>query len=83
MALAAKVRDDELVLIDELSFAAPKTKDMAAILKHAGLRRRHAAGGDRRARRQRVPERPQHRRRVGVAGRRPERLERAVAAAAC
>jgi large subunit ribosomal protein L4 len=33
MALAAKIRDDELTLIDDLSFDAPKTKDMAAILK--------------------------------------------------
>jgi len=34
MALAAKVRDDELIVIDDLSFAAPRTKDMAAILKY-------------------------------------------------
>jgi large subunit ribosomal protein L4 len=34
MALAAKVRDDELLVIDDLSLAAPRTKDMAAILKH-------------------------------------------------
>jgi len=33
MAIASKIRDDELVLIDELSFAAPKTRDMAAVLK--------------------------------------------------
>jgi large subunit ribosomal protein L4 len=33
MALAAKIRDDELVVIDDLSFAAPKTKEMAGILK--------------------------------------------------
>src|SRR5262245_5066874 len=33
MALAAKIRDDEITLIDELKFDAPKTKDMAAILK--------------------------------------------------
>jgi large subunit ribosomal protein L4 len=37
MALAAKIRDDELMLIDELSFDAPKTKDMAIILKALGL----------------------------------------------
>jgi large subunit ribosomal protein L4 len=37
MALAAKLRDAEVVLIDELSFDAPKTKDMAAILKAVGL----------------------------------------------
>jgi large subunit ribosomal protein L4 len=33
MAIASKIRDDELVLIDELSFAAPKTSDMAKVLK--------------------------------------------------
>ncbi len=33
MALAAKIRDNQLTLIDELAFAAPKTKEMAAILK--------------------------------------------------
>jgi large subunit ribosomal protein L4 len=33
MALAAKIRDDELVVIDDLNFAAPKTKEMAGILK--------------------------------------------------
>ena len=36
MAVASKVRDDELVVIDDLSFAEPKTKDMVAILKHLG-----------------------------------------------
>jgi large subunit ribosomal protein L4 len=34
MALAAKVRDDEVVVIDDLAFAEPRTKDMAAILRH-------------------------------------------------
>ena len=34
MALAAKVRDDELVIIDDLSFDEPKTKDMVSVLKH-------------------------------------------------
>jgi large subunit ribosomal protein L4 len=32
MALAAKIRDDEITLIDELKFDAPKTKEMVAIL---------------------------------------------------
>jgi large subunit ribosomal protein L4 len=36
MALAAKVRDDELVIIDELAFAEPKTKDMVSVIKHVG-----------------------------------------------
>src|SRR5262249_46164094 len=34
MALAAKVRDDELMVIDDLSLSAPRTKDMVAILKY-------------------------------------------------
>ncbi len=34
MALAAKVRDDEMVVIDELAFEAPKTRDMVAVLQH-------------------------------------------------
>ena len=33
MALASKIRDEQLVVIDDLAFAAPKTKDMALILK--------------------------------------------------
>ena len=33
MALAAKIRDEEVVVIDDLSFAGPKTKEMAGILK--------------------------------------------------
>jgi large subunit ribosomal protein L4 len=37
MALASKVRDDELLVIDDLSLAAPRTKDMAAILKYLDL----------------------------------------------
>ena len=34
MAIASKVQDDELTLVDKLEFAEPKTKDMAGILKH-------------------------------------------------
>jgi large subunit ribosomal protein L4 len=37
MALAAKIRDKQIVLIDELKFDAPKTKDMAAILTALNL----------------------------------------------
>jgi len=33
MAVASKIRDDQVVVIDDLEFAAPRTKDMAAILK--------------------------------------------------
>lgn len=32
MALASKIRDDQVTVIDELSFDEPKTKDMAEIL---------------------------------------------------
>ena len=34
MALAAKVRDDELLVIDDLAFTEPRTKDMVAVLRH-------------------------------------------------
>ena len=34
MAIASKVRDDELTLVDKLEFAQPKTRDMAGILRH-------------------------------------------------
>ena len=33
MAIASKIRDGECVVIDQLSFSAPKTKEMASILK--------------------------------------------------
>jgi len=33
MALASKIADDQVVIIDELKFAAPKTKEMNGILK--------------------------------------------------
>jgi large subunit ribosomal protein L4 len=33
MALAAKIHSDQVVVIDELSFPAPKTKEMAGILR--------------------------------------------------
>src|SRR3712207_1679209 len=36
MALAAKVQDDQVVLIDKLDFESPKTRDMAAIIKTLG-----------------------------------------------
>ena len=37
MALAARIADNEVKLIDELSFAHPKTKEMASILKLLGI----------------------------------------------
>jgi large subunit ribosomal protein L4 len=37
MALASKLRDNELMVIDELSFAAPATKEMAKVLQALGL----------------------------------------------
>ncbi len=36
MAIASKIRDNELVIIDQLDFSAPKTRDMAAIIKALG-----------------------------------------------
>jgi large subunit ribosomal protein L4 len=36
MALASKVRDNEIVIIDDLAFSAPKTRDMAAIIQAVG-----------------------------------------------
>ncbi len=37
MAIASKLADDQVTLIDDLAFEAPKTKDMAAILQTLGL----------------------------------------------
>jgi large subunit ribosomal protein L4 len=37
MAVAAKLADNEVTLIDELKFEAPRTRDMAAILKALGV----------------------------------------------
>jgi large subunit ribosomal protein L4 len=36
MALASKVEDDQLIVIDNLHFDEPRTKDMAAILRNIG-----------------------------------------------
>ena len=36
MALASKIADDELVIIDDLAFASPKTRDMTAIIRSLG-----------------------------------------------
>jgi large subunit ribosomal protein L4 len=36
MALASKIRDGQVLLIDELSMTAPKTREMAGILKALG-----------------------------------------------
>ena len=38
MAIASKVRDDEMTLVDKLEFAEPKTKDMVGILQHLDCR---------------------------------------------
>jgi large subunit ribosomal protein L4 len=37
MAIASKVRDGELVVVDELAFDRPTTKEMAGVLKALGL----------------------------------------------
>ncbi len=36
MALASKVQDDQIVVIDDLAFEAPKTREMAQVLKSLG-----------------------------------------------
>ena len=37
MALATKIADSQLVVIDDLSFQQPKTREMAGVLKALGL----------------------------------------------
>lgn len=37
MALASKIQDEQVVVIDELSFDEPKTREMASVLKALGL----------------------------------------------
>jgi large subunit ribosomal protein L4 len=37
MAIASKIADNQVVVIDDLKFAAPKTKEMAAILNALNL----------------------------------------------
>jgi large subunit ribosomal protein L4 len=37
MAIASKLQDGQVVVIDQLTMDAPKTKDFAAILKALGL----------------------------------------------
>jgi large subunit ribosomal protein L4 len=39
MALASKVRDDELIVIEDFAITEPRTKDMVAILKHLDHKR--------------------------------------------
>jgi len=36
MALASKISDEEITVIDKLEFAEPKTRDMASVLEHLG-----------------------------------------------
>ena len=81
MALASKIRDEQVTVIDELKFDAPKTNDMAGILKALDCHEGNAAGGHGRPRRQCVQDRPAISTSRSVAGGRLERLERAAAAA--
>ena len=76
MAVASRIADDEVTLIDNLSFEQPKTREMAAILKALKLDGTQPAGGRARLRRERVQEHPQPGQRVGLAGGGAERLER-------
>ncbi len=81
MALAAKLRDAEVTLIDELSFEGPKTKDMATVLKALGLDGQQPAGHDGRARCQCLQECPEYRPGRGGPGLGFECLESAQAQA--
>ena len=74
MAVASQTADGQMVLIDDPQFDAPKTKDMAAILKALGL-----AGGSvlvttAAGQCKRLQKCPQYRQGDGVAGRGVERL---------
>ena len=83
MAVASRIADDEVTLIDSLAFEQPKTRDMAAVLKALKLDRHQPAGGRARLRRERVQEHPQPGRRVGGAGGGIERIERVDARSGC
>ena len=37
MALASKLQNEQVVVIDELTFESPKTKEMASVLKALGM----------------------------------------------
>ncbi len=38
MAIASKIKDDQITLIDKLDFSEPKTREMVSILGHLGCR---------------------------------------------
>jgi large subunit ribosomal protein L4 len=38
MAIASKILDEQLVVVDDLKFESPRTKDMAAVLQALGLK---------------------------------------------
>jgi large subunit ribosomal protein L4 len=46
MAILSKFRDGEAVIVDDLSFAAPKTKDMVAVLKAIKAGKKSVTKGD-------------------------------------
>jgi large subunit ribosomal protein L4 len=46
MAILSKLRDGEAVIVDELSFAAPKTKEMVGILKAIKVGKKTVQQGD-------------------------------------
>ena len=37
MAIASKIQDEQITIIDELAMDAPKTKDVAGVLKALGI----------------------------------------------
>ena len=82
MALAAKVRDDAIVLVDKLEFAEPKTRDMAAIIKTLGCEGQAVLVATSEYNANVYKSGPQHRPGERVAGRRAERPVGAVGQAA-
>ena len=82
MALASKIRDAQVTVIDDLKFSAPKTREMAAIISALKCDGETLLGRHGRSRRECLHVDPEHRPRDGLAGRRIECLDRTRAATA-
>ncbi len=72
MAIASRIADDEVTLIDQLSFAQPKTRDAAAIIKALKLDGASVLVALPGLRHQCPQEPSQHRRRIRIAGERAQ-----------
>ena len=75
MALASKLRDEQIVVIDQLTFERPATREMATTLKALNLDTTTTLVATAERGSERVQERPQHRRSHRVAGRRAQRVK--------